>query len=150
MAKEKMRLTKGRLKGVSARDAVFVIEYVKDFSVRRAAEASGYSPETGYAILKKPEVVEALSKIMDERIEEVGIDAEWVLFELVDNHRIARQQGNISASNTALLTLAKHISVDALAKQKVEMEVTGDAELIERLKRGRDRLRGDSDEVSFI
>lgn len=144
---EEVRLKKGKLKGVRGKEATFVIEYVKDFATRRAAEAAGYSPEHGYELLKRPEVMEAIQNVMDDRLEDVGIDAEWLLYELVDNHRIARQQGNISASNTALMTIAKHVSVDALASQKMEVDVTTDSDMVERIRRGRQRVSG---EVSFL
>lgn len=148
---EEVRLKKGKLKGVRGQDAVFVIEYMKDFAARRAAEAAGFAPEHGCVLLKKPEIIEAINQIMDERLEDIGIDAEWLMYELVDNHRIARQQGNIAASNTALLTLAKHVSIDALAKTKIEMDVTSGDELLERLRRGRDRLSGTTTVgVSFL
>ena len=106
--------------GFSAQDATFVIEYVKDFSPRRAAEYAGYAPDHGYELLKRDDIIACIRAIVEERMTEMNIDAEWLLYELVDNHRIARQHGNISASNTALGTIAKHVTVDALAKQKVD------------------------------
>lgn len=107
----------GRLQ---AQEACFVIEYVKDFSPRRAAEASGWAPDHGYELLKKEEVQDAISAILHERLDEVGIDASWLLYELVDNHRIARHQGNISASNTALKILAQLACIDAMASQRLD------------------------------
>ena len=81
----------------------------------------------------------------------MNIDAEWLLYELVDNHRIARQHGNISASNTALGTIAKHVTVDALAKQKIEIDDVTDRELLERLQRGRQRMnKTDDEDISFL
>lgn len=136
------KLNKGRLARLAVRNAVFVVEYVKDFSARRAAEAVGLSPESGYEILKRPEIMDAIEEIVTERCERAGIDAEWLLYELVDNHRIARQQGNISASNTALGTIMKHVSVDAEARKRIEMDVTTDQELLDRLRRGRERVSG--------
>jgi len=71
--------------------------------------------------------------------------------EAVDNHLIARQQGNISASNTSLGIVAKHTFVDAFAAEKVE--VSSDKEVMERLMRGRNRLKEEEkpdDEVSFF
>lgn len=144
-------ISDGNLRGLPAKDAVFVIEYVKDFSPRRAAEAAGYAPDHGYKLLEDEKITNAIRAIINERMEDINIDAEWLLHELVDNHRIARQHGNISASNTALGTLAKHVSIDALAKQKLEIDVTSDRELFERLHRGRKRMKDDDDgEVSFL
>lgn len=144
----------GRL---SPKEASFVIEYVKDFAARRAAEASGHSPDKGHKLVEEEHIADAIRAVIEDRLENVGIDAEWLLYELVDNHRIARQQGNISASNTALGTLAKHVTIDALAKQKVDHTSSDgsmkpaphiDAETAKRILKDIEReLDG---EVSFI
>ena len=133
----RMLITDGVLFGLTPKEAIFVIEYMKDFSPRRAAEASGCMPDSGGEILKREKVAFAINKIVTERLTDINIDAEWLLHELVDNHRIARQHGNITASNTSLGTIAKHVSVDALAKQKLEVDVVSDRELTDRLIRGR-------------
>ena len=102
------------------KEALFVIEYVKDCAPRRAAEASGYAADTGYELLKRDEIDEAIHHVFQERMEEAGIDATWLLYELIDNHRIARQQGNISASNTALKILAQLAMIDAMASKRLD------------------------------
>jgi phage terminase small subunit len=145
----KIRIDSGHLRGLPVKEATFVIEYVKDFAPRRAAEAAGYTPDHGYELLKDERIQNSVTSIVMERMDDMNIDASWVLYELVDNHRIARQQGNISASNTALVTLAKHIDVDALAKQRIEIDDVSDRELLQRLQDGRKRMNKD-DEVSFI
>lgn len=120
---------------------------------RRAATVSGYCAENGYKLLKHEHIAEAIDKILESRLDASHIDAEWVLMEAVDNHMIARQQGNISASNTALGLCAKHKMVDAFAAEKIE--VNSDKEVMERLLRGRKRLKDNTDndaddEVSFF
>lgn len=148
------RITVAELTGLKPKEANFVIEYTKDFSPRRAAEASGYQPDTGYQLLHREPIAEAIDKILESRLDASHIDAEWVLMEAVDNHMIARQQGNISASNTALGICAKHKMVDAFAAEKIE--VNSDKEIMDRLLRGRKRLKDkdgtdDADEeVSFF
>ena len=138
------------LHGLKPQEVSFVIEYCKDFSARRAAEASGLAPDTGYTFKEKPLVAAAIQKILGSRLEASHIDAEWVLMEAVDNHMIARQAGNITASNTALTLVAKHTFVDAFAAEKVE--VSSDADVMARLLRGRERARKteDDEEVSFL
>lgn len=138
------------LHGLQPKELNFVIEYCKDFSPRRAAEASGYAPDSGYQIKEKPIIQAAINKVLESRLEASHIDAEWVLMEAVDNHMIARQAGNISASNTALTMVAKHTFVDAFAAEKVE--VSSDADVMARLLRGRERARKnkDDEEVSFF
>ena len=152
MAKNDITLRNGKLKGITAKKAIFVIEYLKDRSPRRAAEAAGFAPEQGYKLLEDPRIILAVEAVIEDQMEEACIDAEWLLYELVDNHKIARQMGNISASTSALKILAQHVSIDALAKQKVEIDVVTDRELLERLQDGRRRMNTievDA-EVSFI
>jgi phage terminase small subunit len=149
------RITTKELTGLKPQYAAFVVEYVKDFAARRAAEASGFSPDSGYQLLERPEIKAAIAGIIEKRLEASHIDAEWVLMEAVDNHQIARQSGNINASNTALNLVAKHVFVDAFAAEKVE--VNSDKDVMERLMRGR-RRRGENqsnnepsgDEPSFM
>lgn len=105
---------------VKGQRAVFVVEYVKDFAARRAAEAAGMNPEQGHKLLEEEDIQFAIKLILEERLEEAGIDGSWLLYELVDNHRIARHQGNIAASNAALKILAQLDMVDALAKMRVD------------------------------
>lgn len=131
----------------------FVIEYSKDWDARRAATASGFDPDSGYNLKDREDVKKAIAVILSQRLESSHIDAEWVLMEAVDNHTIARQLGNITASNTALNLIAKHTMVDALASDKLNMNVQGDQAIMERLMRGRQRARdNDEDEptVSFL
>jgi phage terminase small subunit len=152
MARNDITLMNGRLKGITAKKAIWVIEYLKDRSPRRAAEAAGLPPETAYKLLEDPRIAEAISVVIEDQMKDACIDAEWLLYELVDNHKIARQMGNIAASNSALKTLAQHVSIDALAKQRVEVDVVTDKELLERLQDGRRRMNTievDA-EVSFI
>lgn len=152
MARNDITLVNGRLKGITARKAIFIIEYLKDRAPRRAAEAAGYAPDEGWKLLKDPRIIQAVETIIEDQMHEACIDAEWLLYELVDNHRIARQTGNLAASNSALKTLAQHVSIDALAKQKVEVEVVQDKELLQRLQEGRKRMNTieHDAEVSFI
>lgn len=128
-------------------EANFVVEYTKDYSARRAAEASGFNPDSGYDLRDRPDVVAAIQWVLSQRLETANIDAEWLLMEAVDNHLIARQQGKLAASNTALGIIAKHVFVDAYAAEKVE--VSSDKEILERLMRGRARLRKTPD-ITFM
>lgn len=145
-----VRITIAELTGLLPAEANFVIEYTKDFDARRAAKASGYEPDSGYALRQKDLVAAAIQRVLAQRLDASQIDAEWVLMEAVDNHYIARQKGQVSASNTALTLVAKHVFVDAFAAEKVE--VNSDTEVMERLLRGRKRMNEttDADEVSFF
>lgn len=130
--------------------ANFVVEYVKDFAPRRAAEASGYAADSGYSLLQQPEISKAIEYIIQQRLEVNMIDADWLLGEMVDNHLIARQHGNITASNTALNMVGKHKRIDAFAADKIK--VTTDADVIDRLAAARRRMKkpDEDDEPSFM
>jgi hypothetical protein len=138
----------------------FVIEFCKDFNAQRAAIASGYAPGTGYELKNRDTINAAIEKVLEGRLEASHIDAEWVLMEAVDNHMLARQMENITASNTALALIAKHTMVDAMASDKLNMNIQGDKAIIERLQRGRMRAHPDDDvedeqpinpdEISFL
>jgi len=128
----------------------FVIEYSKDFNFRRAAIVAGYSADYGHKVRDKPNVQAAVTRILANRLKASDISAEWLLMELVDNHMLARQADNLTASNTALGHIAKHKFVDANAADKVQL-VDG-KEILAKLARGRDRVRkakGNENEVSF-
>lgn len=127
------------LEGLDIQRITFVVEYLKDFNARRAAEAAHYSsPDYGYKLIKDDELVKkAITLVTMRRMQESDIDAEWLLYEAVDNHRLARQAGNLSASNAALQLVGKIATVDAFAADKLEL--LGDKELVDRLNRGRKR-----------
>jgi len=122
------------------RKAIFVVEYVRDFSARRAAEACGRQPDWGYDQLKDDEIVEAIQRVVIDRQKNSDIDAEWLLRQAVDNHYIARQHGNLAASNAALNLIAKHRVVDALASEKRDI-TSGGKELQSLTSMSADRVR---------
>lgn len=128
--------------------AAFVTEYIKDFAPRRAAEAVGFVPETGAKLLTRDDIAACLEEIMQQRLDLANIDADWLMWECIDNHHIARQHGNLAASNAALGMLAKHRRVDAFAADKVM--VTTDSDVMERLMAARTRLANTEEEVSFL
>lgn len=146
------RITIADIFQLEPRRANFVVEYVKDFGARRAAEASGFSGDHGYKLLAEPEVSDAIARVIESRLEANGIDADWLLYEMVDNHMIARYQGNITASNTALSMVGKHKRVDAFAADKIK--VSTDADVVDRLVLARKRLADikldDEDDISFL
>ncbi len=133
------------------RHAAFAMEYLIDNMPRRAAVASGFEADDGYELLKQEDISMVIQQVMLSRIEPSDIDVEWSLMQAVDNLQIARQKGNISASNTALNMIMKHSFVDAYAAEKVE--INSDKEIMKRLQRGRKRARvkkTDDEDISFI
>ena len=135
------RFTEGDLIGLKPDEACFVIEYLKDFDARRSAEASGHPADSGFKMRDRANINAAVQHVLIRRLEASDIDAEWLLMEAVDNHIIARQKGKLNASNTALNLIAKHTLVDALASDKLNMNIHGDKDIMERLQRGRNRAK---------
>lgn len=143
------RITIADMVQLPPKKACFVVEYMKDLAPRRAAEASGYASDYGYKLLDDPEISAAIERILIKRLEDNMIDTDWLLYEMVDNHRIARQQGNITASNTALNMVGKHKRVDAFAADKIK--VSTDADVMDRLVAARHRLsKKEEDDVTFF
>lgn len=132
------------------REVTFAIEYSKDWNLRRAAKAAGLKEEAATKLRDDPKLTQLFETIMEQRLEAANIDAEWLLHEAVDNHMIGRATGKLSASNTALMLIARHASVDALSAEKVQID---EADAVrERLQRGRLRnaaLKSDGEE-SFL
>lgn len=127
------------LRHLTIGQAAFVVEYTKDFNTGLAAERCGLDPSQGGRLIEQKDVKHAISLILQRRMAQSDITAEWLLYEMVDNHTLARQMGNLSASNKALELIGKMASVDAFAADKIELKVG--EELAERLVRGRERAR---------
>ena len=125
------------LPGLGRDRANFVIEYCKDTDARRAAAASGLPADDGYKIRDEPDVAIAIQRVLQSHCAPQDITPEWLLQEFYYNHLLARQRGNITASNQCLNLIAKHASVDAYAAEKVKM--TTDQDTIDRLMRERKR-----------
>ena len=148
------RITIADIIKLPPKKANFVVEYMKDFAPRRAAEASGFAADAGYELIKEEDISKVIETVLQQRLEATMIDTDWVLYEMVDNHLIARQQGNISASNTALNMICKHKRIDAFAADKIK--VSTDADVVDRLAAARKRLSDqrdeaeDEDDVSFM
>jgi len=68
---------------LTAKQKVFVAEYLVDLNATQAAVRAGYSEKTAYSVghenLKKPEVQSAIQAAMKSRSERTEIDADWVL-----------------------------------------------------------------------
>jgi phage terminase small subunit len=73
-------------KKLTAKQKMFVHEYLVDLNATQAAIRAGYSDKTaeviGFENLRKPNVEKAIQKAMDERAKRVDVTAERVLQEL--------------------------------------------------------------------
>lgn len=70
----------------TAKQQLFIAEYLKDLNATRAAIRAGYSTRTARSIgqenLTKPDIAAEIERLIAERIERTGIEADRVLEEL--------------------------------------------------------------------
>ncbi len=150
---------------LTARQERFILEYLVDLNATQAAIRAGYSKNSARQIgqenLSKPVVAAAISAAKRERAEATRIDAEWVLREAVALyercigevkpalHPKSRRQlrdadGNLlftfqaATAARVLELIGKHVDIGAF---KDRLEVSGELSLVERLQKGRDRVR---------
>ena len=93
-------------KKLTEKQRVFCEEYLVDLNATQAAIRAGYNPnsaaEGGYENLRKPHIQEYITELKTKRSEKTGVDAEWVLRELVGIHNldiidILDEQGNFKS-----------------------------------------------------
>jgi len=82
-------------KKLTAKQELFVQEYLVDLNATQAAIRAGYSEnaakEIGYENLTKPHIIDLITKAKAERIAEVKIDAAYVLRQAVKLHERCMQ-----------------------------------------------------------
>jgi len=143
-------------KKLTAKQRLFCHEYLVDLNATQAAIRAGYSEKTAKVIgsenLTKPDILEFINKAKEERIEEVKVDANWVLKAAVEVHERCMQHEEAkdhegvgigeykfehSGANKSLEIIGKHVDVQAF-KEKVEHDVKftdlKDDELDKRLR----------------
>lgn len=126
-------------KTLSVRQELFAHEYLVDMNAKEAAIRAGYSKgratATGCDLLKHPLIQKVIQIGAKARLKRVGIDADWVLTELVDLYKHCRKgmpvldsHGNqtgewrfeAAAANKALENIGKHIDVCAFTKEAAQ------------------------------
>jgi phage terminase small subunit len=76
------------VKKLTAKQQLFIDEYLIDLNATQAAVRAGYSEKTAYSIgnenLKKPEIHSRIEELKSKRSEKLGLDQYWVLKRLMD------------------------------------------------------------------
>lgn len=81
---------------LTAKQQLFVQEYLIDLNATQAAIRAGYSPKTAYSmgqrLLKNVEVAAAIAEALAKRAERVEIDQDYVLRQAVKLHERCMQE----------------------------------------------------------
>lgn len=79
-----LQSSRSELKGLSDKQAIFVLEYIVDMNGARAAKEAGYAKPDSQAskLLKLPKVKKALSLLLKPKLEEVELTTENILRQL--------------------------------------------------------------------
>ncbi len=118
---------------LTAKQSLFIKEYLVDLNATQAAIRSGYSEKTAYRTgadnLRKPQIAAAIQDAMDERSERVEINSDEVLMDLAEMRDICMGRKpnptedvcafNANGALKALELLGKHFK---LFTEKVEVE----------------------------
>lgn len=107
---------------LTAKQKLFIQEYLKDLNATQAAIRAGYSEktaaETGYENLRKPQIAAEIEKRQAEIGRENEITVEWLLSEMKDTYLKAKAEGEYTAANKSLEMLGKH---KGMFKDKIEL-----------------------------
>ncbi len=106
--------------GLTGKQRRFVEEYPIDLNATQAAVRAGYSEraakDIGFENLRKPAIVEAITRAMAKRSEKSEVDRSWVLLKLVKAHEDAEGipgVGGIDRRLKALELIGRHVDVSA-------------------------------------
>lgn len=133
---------------LSAKQALFVQELLKDENAAAAAERAGYSKrrakQAGHELLKKPQVQAALAEARRARSARVQCDADWVLEKLrivvercLQEEEVRDRKGNPTGmfvfdskgANRALELLGKHLGMWKESAEPLKVLVGGALEV---------------------
>jgi len=112
----------------------FVLRYCTDYDVEAAALSVGYKKQTGYNLLRKPEIQRAIRVVQKHDEEVIDISRQEILRELVlmakrDAIDLCDEEGRINLSD--LRKLPPHIrrAIDGL---DVNQKISRDGEIIDQ------------------
>lgn len=116
---------------LTAKQELFVQEYLKDLNATQAAIRAGYSSntasETGYENLRKPQIAAEIEKRQAKIGADNEITVEWILGEIKDTYKQAKEIGELNTANKSLEMLGRYkgifndkLKVDATVTKKLE------------------------------
>lgn len=102
---------------LTAKQELFVQEYLIDLNATQAAIRAGYSPTSaeviGFDNLRKPKIAEQISFVKDARAKKTQITAEWVLLQAAEVYHEARAEKDRPNALKALDLVGRHVDVKA-------------------------------------
>lgn len=111
---------------LSAKQEQFCREYLVDLNATQAAIRAGYSAKTANRIasenLSKPDIMERVAELKQERIEKVARTAQDVLNDIIAVTVQAREEGDLKTALKGLELQGKHFS---MFTDKVQNEHSG-------------------------
>lgn len=112
---------------LTPKQILFAHEYIKHFNATKAALDAGYSEKTaaqiGHKLLNKPHIMQYVATLMEDRVKVAKVDAQWVLDKAVMVFDLAIEYGDLKSANSALVTIGKHVDVQAFEKE-LKVEIT--------------------------
>jgi phage terminase small subunit len=97
------------------RQALFVNEYLVDLNATQAALRAGYSAhsakDTGYKLLHKPEVAEAICRAVEARAERLQLSSQDVLRSILDIRGKAVSDNKLTQALRANELLGRHLKL---------------------------------------
>lgn len=105
----------------------FIDEYMIDMNATAAYGRAGYTAEGNSAeasasrLLRNVKIQAEIVKRQQKMQEKAGLSVQWLIEEMIENHRLARELGEIANSSKALEMLGKHLG---MFKEKVEVSGT--------------------------
>jgi phage terminase small subunit len=140
---------------LTAKQEMFIKEYLVDLNATQAAIRAGYSEKTanviGHENLNKPYIRARIEELQQKRAEKLELDAQWVLDRLVEvtkmsmqakpvekwdyNERMLVETGEYvydsSGANKALELIGKHLG---MFKDKVEHSGSVGVKIVDDIK----------------
>ena len=111
-----------KLRGMTAKQTLFVQEYLVDLNATQAAIRAGYKPknafQTGAENLKKPKIAELVQEALAERAERTGVTQDMVIEGLLKEAKLYDEDASHGARVTAWTNLGKHLG---MFKDKLEV-----------------------------
>lgn len=130
------KLEPSALHQLEPKEQLAVSLYMKSMNKAQASRDAGYASPS---VFEKPLVKAAIAEQMKIRAERLRIGADWVLMELKKCYDTSVDHGEMRNALTALSLIGKHIDISAWDKHEDNTEIAAD--IVERLKRGRLRLK---------